>query len=388
MPRLPDEIPTSTLRLLIASGVGPATFRKLMERFDGDHDAAADASVAELRQLPRIGNAGADALRKSLDEADPDAERRAMAEHGASLVIIGDPDYPILLSSIHDPPPALWIRGRLIEEDRLAIAIVGSRDCSAYGLEQAARFSQNLAQAGLTIISGGARGIDGEAHRAALRVRGRTIAVLGSGIGRAYPPEHAQLFDSIVEQGGAVVSEQPTLTEAQARFFPSRNRIISGMSLGVLVVEAARRSGALITARLAAEEHHREVMALPGRIDSPASAGALRAIRDGWAALVLDHADVLQQLESALPLLKGAILDAPATASAPAPPPVTLFEGGLSEPQQRIVAALQPGPKVPDQISAATGLPLSDVLSELTLLQIRGLLRKEGATFACRQLVS
>jgi DNA processing protein len=381
MPRLPDEIPDSSLRLLIAPGIGPATFRKLMERFDGDHESAADASIPELRTLPGVGPKAADTIRKGLDTCDVAAERTAMREAHASMILLGDQDYPPLLASIADPPPALWLRGELRPEDQVAVAIVGSRECTVYGREQAGRFAAVLAQAGLAIVSGGARGIDGEAHRAALRVNGRTVAVLGCGLSEIYPPEHAELFQSIVASGGAILSEQPMRMKAQAEFFPSRNRIISGLALGVLVVEAAKRSGALITARLAAEEHHREVMALPGRVDSPASAGTLGAIRGGWAALVLEPADVLQQLQSALSLIRGAWESyAPAhetrSTVIAAAPPSTL--GAATESQNAILSLLAGGPHLPDQLAAQSNLPLAQVMSDITMLQIRGLVRKNG----------
>src|SRR5689334_5426123 len=192
MPRRPQDIPESTLRLLLAQGLGPATTRKLRDRF-GDDERIAAASIVELADIHGIGRETAEAIRRAIDDATPDAERQAMAEVDAVLIAHGDSDYPPLLAAIPDPPVALWVRGELKDSDRLGVAIVGSRKCTAYGREQAGRFASLLAQSGLTIVSGGALGVDGEAHRGAMRVNGRTIAVLGCGLSTAYPPEHKEL---------------------------------------------------------------------------------------------------------------------------------------------------------------------------------------------------
>jgi DNA processing protein len=235
----------------------------------------------------------------------------------------------------------------------------------------------------LCIISGGARGIDGAAHRSALRVGGRTIAVIGSGLADPYPHDHKELFDQIAEPDpgaghGAVVSEFPMLTPPNAQNFPRRNRIISGLSLGVLVVEAALRSGALITARLAVEEHHRELMAVPGRVDSQASAGCHKIIREGWATLVTSPADVLDALGEAGQMLKaGMRQESPEDRGEYPPQPKEL---GLNEPQQKIIEALQ-GPSSLDQLVAWTGLPVQKVQAELTMLEVRGAVRRQGGLF-------
>ncbi len=368
--RDPHDISDATLRLLLAPGIGAATLARL-ERHFGSHAAAVSATEADLAGVQGIGSATAASIRRSLDETDPQRERSSMASLGVTLVLRGDEDYPVLLAAIADPPAALWARGGLMPQDRLSIAVVGSRRCTAYGREQAARIASLLCECGLTIVSGGALGIDGEAHRAALRAGGRTIAVLGCGLARAYPPQHEDLFRKIVEQGGVLLSEHRMDAEPRAAHFPRRNRIISGLSLGVLVIEASRRSGALITARRAAEDQGREVMALPGRVDSPASAGCLQAIREGWAALVTGHADVLTQLDSSSHLVRGALESAghpDATRRA------SLFDGSLTAGQRAIVEVLQVagGPLLVDQVAAKSRLPLGRVQAELTLLQIRG----------------
>lgn len=376
MARRPNDIPDSTLRLLLADGIGPATIRKLRGYFRTD-EKVAGAPVAELANLDGIGKPTAQALRRAIDAAKPDDERAAMLAAGAQIILQEDDDYPPLLAAISDAPSALWIRGSFLPADRLSIAIVGSRKCTAYGREQAGRFAALLAQAGLTIVSGGAIGIDGEAHLGALRVNGRTIVVAGCGLSTNYPPEHEPLFKRITESGaGAVISEFPMSTPPAPGNFPRRNRIISGLGLGVLVVEAASRSGALITARLAAEEHNREVMALPGRIDSPASAGCLKAIKEGWAALVVDHADVLNQLDAASQLMRGALEVAGHTDAASA---TTLFDGNLTDGQKVIVEVLSDAgdPMLLDQLAARTRLPVNQIMADLTLLQIRGRVQRD-----------
>jgi DNA processing protein len=384
MPRAPDQVSDATLRLLLAEGIGPMTFRKLRERFGSDDTAAeriVGATISELDDLEGIGRESATALRQAIEAAgaEIEVERAAMRERAAHLVLLEDEDYPALLRTIPDPPAALWMRGSIdAQVDRLALAIVGSRKCSAYGREQAGRFAGLLAQSGLTIVSGGALGIDGEAHRAALRAGGRTIVVAGCGLSTHYPPEHADLFERIVRDGrGALLSEFPMRTAPAAGNFPRRNRIISGLSLGVLVIEAAQRSGALITARLAAEEHHREVMALPGRVDSPASAGCLKALREGWAGLVTSHADVLEQLDASDQLVRGAL---EASGAAGATKAATLFDNNLTAGQKSIIHALSAAggahsdgeAVLVEVIAARTQLPLSQIMADLTLLQIRG----------------
>jgi DNA processing protein len=375
MPRQVDELNDAELALLLADGVGPATRRKLLNHF-GSAEAAIDATISALREIDGIDRTLATALHDAMHAADPASEREAMTTHDAQLIVLGDSDYPPLLASIPDPPDALWVRGELDEKDRLAVGIVGSRRCTAYGREQAGRFGSMLAESGLTIVSGGALGVDGEAHRGALRAGGRTIAVLGCGLARCYPADHKQLFERIATSGGALVSEFPMMTEPLAGNFPRRNRIISGLSLGILVIEAAMRSGALITARLAVEEHGREVMALPGRVDSPSSAGCHKLIRDGGASLVCNHADVLSQLDSSGQLVRGALEAAGHTGAKQS---TTLFDAALTNAQQRIVEVLIEADDVvlPDRIAAKTQLPMGQLMSELTLLQIRGRVHRD-----------
>lgn len=309
MPRAPGEIPDSLLRVILADGVGPRTAVLLRESL-GNWDAVCAASAAELdgvlRRMPHSPIRGA-LLRHELDQADPDSERREMKRAGVSLIALDDDDYPALLRLSPDPPPALFLRGAIEARDAWAVAIVGSRAPTPYGVDLARRIAGQLSGHGLTIVSGGARGIDAEAHGAALRVEGRTIAVMGCGLGVLYPPEHGELYERIVGGRGAIVSEFPMRVEALPGNFPRRNRIIAALALGVLVVEAAIDSGANITARLAAEDLGRITMAVPGPVQSVVSAGCHRLIRDGAAALVTGAADVLEELRGAESLLSAAL---------------------------------------------------------------------------------
>ena len=295
------------LSLVMLPGLGSVRASRLLDAFGGSADRVLGASHAAWCAVPGIGRVTSEKARAGIptvgDAVDAECER--MARAGVRAVAIGDPGYPMLLADLPDAPRLLFIRGSFggIEQepsrDAYPVAIVGSRRCSQYGIEQAERFGGVLGRSGLTIVSGGARGIDTAAHRGCLRSGGRTVVVQGCGLGRVYPPENGALFDRIIaEDAGAIVSELPMLTEPRGEHFPARNRIISGLSLGVVVIEAGRKSGALITAAVAAEEHGREVMVVPGRVDSAASAGSLDLLKRGGGALVSEPGDVLAQLEA------------------------------------------------------------------------------------------
>ncbi|MHB1156456.1 MAG: DNA-processing protein DprA [Phycisphaerales bacterium] len=361
------------LRMAMAAGLGPKLTARL-EQSLGSPVAAADASVAQLREIEGVGPRKADEIRRALDACDVESQWRLIDERGVALLAIDDARYPALLKHIPDPPPLLFVRGSLEKQDAVGLGVVGSRKCSAYGREQADRFSAGCSAAGLTIVSGGARGIDTAGHRAAMRVNGRTVAVLGCGLAQCYPPENAELFDWLAGSGrGAVVSELPMNAPPIAENFPRRNRIISGLSLGVLVVEAATRSGALITARLAVEEHHREVMAVPGRVDSQASAGCHKIIREGWATLVTNTAEVLQCLGETGQLLHDALPPAPEAGE-----PANVRTALLTEPQRHIIEALGDDAMSIDQLTGRCGLPVGQVQGQLTLLQLRGMIERVG----------
>ena len=365
------------LALSLTPGLGPTLTRRALDAL-GSAEAVLGASAQRLATIDGVGRGRSAQIRRAIETLEEDGkldqEKALIAEHGVTLLAFDAPDYPKLLRHIPDPPPLLYVRGDLREDDALALAIVGSRRCSHYGREQTDRLASLSCAAGLCIVSGGAYGIDAAAHRAALRVGGRTVAVLGSGLAKPYPERHTELFNEIAAGCGALVSEVPMTAPPIAENFPRRNRIISGLSLGVLVVEAAARSGALITARLAVEEHGREVMALPGRIDSPTSAGCHKMIRDGWAKLVTNVGEILDALGETGQMLK---VDVQAEPDGDAP---TLFEQNLTDSQRKIVDALdQPLPL--DQLVARTGLVVSVIQADLTMLDIRGLIAHEGGKY-------
>jgi len=268
------------LRLIRAEGVGPVLYRRLMLRF-GSAAAALDALPGLARIAPKIPPA--DAAERELE---------ALHGHGARMLFLGQPDYPMLLALLDDAPPALALLGDMAALQPRAVAMVGSRNASLNGRRMARQLAQELAAAGYVVVSGMARGIDAAAHEGAMAA-GRTIACVAGGLDRPYPPEHAKLQARIAE-GGAVVSEVPLGTSPQARHFPRRNRIIAGLSLGVVVVEAAARSGSLITARLA-QETGRDLFAVPGSPLDPRCRGANDLIRQG-ATLTEDVADIVGNL--------------------------------------------------------------------------------------------
>ncbi len=382
--------PRSLLRLTLTPGLGPVLISRLLAAF-GDPDRILSASAAELERINGIGPGRSAAFVKGFKESGSlvDAELALADKLGITLIAKSDPDYPPLLATINDAPPLLYCRGQLAPQqaDQYPVAIVGSRNATAYGIEQAERFAGTLASSGLTIVSGGARGIDTAAHRGALRSGGRTIAILGCGLANCYPPENKDLFDKLVADGrGAILSELPLNTAPESDNFPARNRLISGMSLGIIVIEAGKRSGSLITARLAAEDHGREVMAIPGRIDSAASAGTHELLKQGGAALVTEPGDVLAILETpARHSFNGAF---ESRYSDPARAPDQLFESkpaangiALSALQSSILKALA-SPRTMDELAADTGLAPAALRSELTLLEIQRRVRREGSRIA------
>lgn len=397
----PPDLPTATagisadetralLTLLLVPGLGPTLVGRCRAAF-GSAAAALNAG-SRLARVRGISADRAGAIGRAIKEVRAsgavDRELDAVARAGAAVVGLHDDAYPALLKLIPDPPPLLWIHGALHADDALALGLVGSRRCSAYGREQADRFAAQACAAGLCVVSGGAYGVDIAAHRAALRVGGRTVAVIGSGLGKPYPADHLDVFRAIARDGrGAVVSELPLATGPRPENFPRRNRIISGLSLGILVVEAAKRSGALITARLAVEEHGRECMALPGRVDTPGAAGCHHLIREGQATLVTSIADVLDQLGEAGQSLKLAWEGDPAAGSASgAAPPPSPAAAGLSAGQRAVVDALAGGAVCAiDTLGAATGAEVGSLMGDLTILELRGVVEKSGGGFRLKQ---
>ena len=317
-PREFDDEAKAALRLLMSDGIGHARLRALRRRFGSACAALAadDAAFADA-----LGVARSDALRARATARSLDLGPALSAMHAARITAIleDSPEYPQLLLASHDPPALLLAAGTLAPEPEPAVAIVGSRRATAYGRVHAGSLAVALAERGVTIVSGGARGIDAEAHRGALRAGGRTIAVLATGCAHPYPAEHADLFATIAEAGGCTVTEQPPFVSARPDLFPRRNRIIAALSLVTVVVEAASRSGALLTARIAVDDLGREAGCVPGPIDSATSAGCHRAIREGWAQLVTDADDICELLEAARTVALGAREIAARAATPPAP---------------------------------------------------------------------
>jgi len=379
----PEDQAFDLLRLTLVPDLGPVLIRRLLDRF-----ASAPAVFASpLPMLESVEGVGPRRARAILEHSDRGDQARKELERAqeldVSLLALGAPGYPPLLAQTPDAPPILYVRGTLAPDDadRFSLAIVGSRECSAYGVEQSERFAGVLARSGITIVSGGARGIDAAAHRGALRSQGRTIVVQGCGLAHLYPPEHESLYAEIVEPGrGAIVSELPLDTAPAAKNFPRRNRIISGLSLGVLLVEAGERSGALITARIAAEEHGREVMVLPGRVDSPTARGTLALLKEGGGLLVTDPADVIAILESPARHLHAGTFGH----RYPGAPEPTLFGAEGSDrpaelpltPTQRAILGALGVPLSPDRLVEITGLSPAQVRAELTVLELQRRVRR------------
>lgn len=361
------------LKLIRSEGIGPTLFGRLLEYFDGVERILA-ASVSELIKVEGIGNKTAEMIARSRNVFDAEKELALADKLGVWVIHLQDERYPPALKAIYDPPPVLYIKGTLLRSDSLAMGIVGSRRCTHYGTEQANRFSHLLASAGFTIVSGLARGIDTAAHRGALAAGGRTIAVQGCGLSNVFPPENKALFEQIIENG-AVISELPLGYEPLAENFPGRNRIIAGLSMGVLVVEATYRSGALISAQ-AALENNREVMAIPGRIDSPASAGCHKLLKQG-ARLV----DGIEEIMDALGHVgNGLKAHADAAASdAQAKVQRTLFdisELNLSPEEAGILNRLNSEPVHVEDLIQMTQLPAGKIHAVVISLQLKGLIRQ------------
>jgi len=361
------------LKLTHADEVGPVTFGKLLKRF-GSVDAALGASVSGLMKVEGIGAVTAERIAASRDKFDSSAELELAGKLGVWIVHMEDPRYPPALRQIYDPPPVLYIKGTLDRTDNLAIGIVGCRRCSLYGQEQSSRFAHLLAAAGFTIVSGMARGIDTAAHTGALAAEGRTLAVQGCGLSRIFPPENAKLFD-LISASGACISELPLRAEPLPENFPPRNRIIAGLSLGTIVVEAGLRSGALITAQ-AALESNREVMAVPGKVDSPLSQGPHRLIKEG-AKLIETVEDVMEALGYIGEQLKDqTALTAKETAEKVEMPLLETAKFNLKGQERTIYDALGKEPLHIDQLIADTNLPAGAVNAGVVSLRLKGLIKQ------------
>jgi DNA processing protein len=371
---MPDALFTDELvdsvRLSLVSGVGPLLRKALLERF-GSPAAVLAAAKDELQVVDGIGPKIAARIVAAHDEIDAEFELQLAAEHGIDVLADSDAEYPRPLRQIHDPPGVLFRRGQANPQDELAVAIVGTRHATRYGLAQAEQLAGSLARTGFTVVSGLARGIDAAAHRGALAAGGRTIAVLASGLLEIYPPENGKLADEVAANG-YLLSEAPPRMVPISGAFPQRNRVISGLSLGTIVVEAPERSGALITARHAYEQG-REVFAVPGPIDSRMSRGCHALIKDG-AKLVESIDDVLAELG---PLAEKIERDDGTTLQTPA-------ELTLNDIEHQVLAAIDSAPTSLDTIAAASGLAIHRVLSTVSVLEMRRLIRRTSGTQVVR----
>ncbi len=341
----------------IVPHIGPAKVRALLDHFG-------DLEVAWCADRASLARAGLDrrAIRSLIEtraRLDLDAEMAKLERHRVKALTWDDEEYPSLLRQIYGPPPVLYVRGELLPDDEWAVAVVGTRKATVYGKEVTRRLCGELARNHVTVVSGLARGIDGVAHRAALDAGGRTIAVLACGLDRVYPPEHRKLAQSIAENG-ALVSDYPLGVPPDASNFPPRNRIISGLSLGVVVVEAGKRSGALITVGFALEQG-REVFAVPGNILNRNSAGCNRLIHDG-AKMVLGVEDILEELN--LTMIEH---QAQVRAALPA-----------DETEARLLELISDEPLHVDEICRQSRLPIQQVSSALTMMELKGMVRQVG----------
>jgi DNA processing protein len=361
------------LKLIRADSVGPVTFAKIVKHF-GSVDCALGASVSELSKIDGIGFKTAERIAASRDKFDVTAELQLAEKLGVWIINLDDQRYPVVLKRVYDPPPVLYVKGTLTREDNLCVSIVGTRRCSLYGQEQASRFAHFLSSAGFTIVSGMARGIDTAAHQGALSARGRTIAVQGCGLANIFPPENKKLFELIV-QSGACISELPLWYEPLSENFPPRNRIIAGLSLGTIVVEAPLNSGALITARTAME-YNREVMAVPGKIDSPLTKGTHKLIKEG-AKLIESVEDVMEALGYIGEQLAEHVSITTERAAANVEKPLfDIKELKLIGDEKMIYDCLHKEPSHIEQIIVDTNLTPGSVNAGLISLRLKGLIKQ------------
>lgn len=341
----------------IVHGIGPMKFRALLNHF-GDLEEAWHADAGELKAAG-LDRRALDNLMTTRSTISLDGEMEKIERQGAKVLTWDDPAYPTRLLNIYDPPPVLYVKGEILDEDQWAVAVVGTRGATVYGKEVARRIAGGLARNGLTIVSGLARGIDSEAHRAALDAGGRTIAVLGSGVDVIYPAESRKLAQAVVERG-ALVSEYALGTRPEAGNFPPRNRIISGLSLGAVIVEAGERSGALITADFALEQG-REVFAVPGNIFRKKSMGANKLIQQG-AKPVLSVEDILEELNLTM-------VSQQAEVRAIVPE---------NETEATLLEYITADPVHVDEIRQKSDLPIAQVSSTLALMELKGMVRQVG----------
>ncbi len=363
----------SLIILNMVEGFGASVLRNLLEFFEGPNEILENAD--RLPEFPGISRTLAEKIARVKRQADPLRELDLAAKQHIRIVSIFEKSYPANLKNIFSPPILLYVKGRLFTQDVAAIAMVGSRKPTIYGRLTAERLAAELAGKGMTVVSGMARGIDTASHHGALRVKGRTIAVLGSGIDVIYPAENKGLAEQIADSG-AVISEFPIGTPPLSKNFPRRNRIISGLSLGVVVVEAARKSGSLITVGFALEQG-REVFAVPGKIDSYASKGTHSLIKEG-AKLVEDSDDIVEEL---MPALKRCIKDDSkgiiiGDSLVGAPGKLGIEEAGLKPWEEKIYSVLSSKARHIDEIIKDTHVSAGQISGILMKLEIKNLIKE------------
>lgn len=345
------------IALNMVDGIGPVRVRELTSVL-GSAAAVVEAEIGDWVRAKGVGDKLAAKLKSRLADLDVEAEQKRAERQGARIVTLDDAEYPDALREIHDPPLALYVKGELTRRDAHAIGVVGSRRCTHYGTQSADRLSFQLAKQGYTVVSGLARGIDAAAHQGAVKGKGRTIAVLGTGIDQVYPAEHARLAESVADHG-AVITEFPVGFKPTRQSFPQRNRIISGLSKGVLVVEAARGSGAMMTVDFA-NDQGRLVFAVPGRIDNPAAGGCNGLIKLG-AKLVEDVDDILEEFEYLIPPDPEGRED----------PAHVRPEVQLNDSERKILEVLSREDVTQDEVIRASGLSASVVATSLLTLEMK-----------------
>jgi len=355
------------IALNMVNGIGPIRVRALLDRFN-EPQAILSASKGDLMQVEGVGEEVARSVMNWREQADLEAELQRIEKAGVRVVARDDAEYPKNLREVYDPPVVLYVKGELSERDALAIAVVGSRRTTLYGQEMARKLAFQLARVGVTVVSGLARGIDTAAHNGALQAKGRTVAVIGCGIDTMYPAENQKLADEIVEKGGAVVTEFPFGVKPDKQNFPMRNRIISGWSLGTVVVEANLKSGALITANQAGEQG-RQVFAVPGRADSILSRGTNKLIKDG-AKLTEDVEDILNEFEYLFPKRDTEHAEADLIGEGTKP------ALRLSETEEKVMTHLGQEETAIDEIIRASGLTTACVSATLLGLEMKRLVRQ------------
>ena len=375
----PSPATLDHLRLALVPGLGPKLTRAVLDFF-GSAEAVLKASASQLRAVPLIGSTLSERFAAGFRDGDASLSRELglLRANGVRLTLWGDPDYPARLTTIDDAPTLLYSRGTFSAADANAVGIVGSRSCTTYGKRMAAQIAAGLARAGYTVVSGLALGIDGAAHQGAIDAGGRTVAVLGGGLAKIYPPQHVALADAVAA-AGLILTETPMVVPTTAMMFPARNRIISALSRAVVIIEANAESGALITARHAADQG-REVFVVPGNADSEYSAGCHELIRKG-ARLVRNADDVLEDLRGIAPpdppprrTPKPTLFDGPPIILAPPAPP-TGTPPGLDEAQAKLWEALG-SPRQADELARELGVEAGALAVQLMKLEMKKVVRR------------